>query len=115
MEYIIIPKDKKIGPFKASSKEEALHDFATIMDTNVSSYFEAVTEEELHTLIQEKNKKIHDQFVTDFMKGELINQFDLSEEDAEDVAENAYELYCEGNGETEYECIEEAYRDFTEW
>ena len=51
----------------------------------------------------------HAEFVTLFMKLELMGKYGLTEETAEDVAERAFDRYCEGNGETEYECIEWAF------
>ena len=51
----------------------------------------------------------HAEFVTMFMKLELMKTYGLTEEAAEDVAERAFDRYCEGNGETEYECIEWAF------
>lgn len=51
----------------------------------------------------------HDEFVISFMENEILNMHeDWSNEKCRDVAERAYDIYCEGNGETEYECIEKA-------
>lgn len=40
-------------------------------------------------------------------QNELMQNFGIKDEEkARDLAEDAYARYCEGNGETEYECIE---------
>lgn len=54
----------------------------------------------------------HAEFVTNFMQKELLENFDAKEEDTRKIAESAYGRYCEGNGETEYECIEWAYEEY---
>ena len=51
----------------------------------------------------------HAEFIALFMKLELMGTYGLTEEMAGDVARRAFERYCEGNGETEYECIEWAF------
>lgn len=44
----------------------------------------------------------------DFYRDELRDSFYVPESKYDDIAERAYELYCEGDGKTEYECLEEA-------
>lgn len=56
--------------------------------------------------------KAHDEFVTNWMASELFNAFGLTVTEAEECAELAYDLYCEGNGKTEYECIEDAFEEY---
>ena len=46
------------------------------------------------------------------MKNELLMQFNLNEDEADEVSKDAYEIYCRGDGQTKYECIEEAYNNF---
>ena len=41
----------------------------------------------------------------------LEEDFDVAPEDSQQLAEQAYDRYCEGNGETEYECIEAVYSE----
>lgn len=56
----------------------------------------------------------HEEFVTNWMYDTLLDDFDvegLSDDEIRELAEYAYERYCEGNGETEYECIEAAYEE----
>ncbi len=55
--------------------------------------------------------KAHIEFVTGWMKSE-IESMNFPESVANELAVTAYELYSEGNGETEYECIEKAVDDF---
>lgn len=54
----------------------------------------------------------HDAHVTSFMQMTLQNDFDMEETDAIEVAKDAYQYYCEGNGDTEYECIQKAYDEW---
>lgn len=65
-----------------------------------------------YTLTTEEVAKAHEEFVISFMENELISSFEIDEKAAKDVAVSAYERYCEGNGETEYECIEWAYNEY---
>lgn len=52
------------------------------------------------------------EFVTNWMRKTLEDDFDVSEEFSQSYAEWAYDLYCEGNGDTEYECVEKAYTEY---
>lgn len=56
----------------------------------------------------------HEEVVKQFMADTLMGDFNLDEEEAKEIAIKAYERYCEGNGETEYECIEWAYNQYCE-
>lgn len=60
-------------------------------------------------LTAEELEDAHAEFVTDFMRMTLETDFGVSLEDSQELAEQAYDRYCEGNGETEYECIEAVY------
>lgn len=62
-----------------------------------------------YTLTEEEVAMAHAEFVVSFMEDELISSFSLDEGMAKEVARAAYDRYCEGNGETEYECLEWAY------
>lgn len=48
----------------------------------------------------------HREFVVNFMQETLESDFGIDEKDSEKLAEAAYEKYAEGDGKTEYECIE---------
>lgn len=62
-------------------------------------------------LTEQELQEAHREFVVNFMKSELLENFDVNETESKDIAEAAYDRYCEGNGETEYECIEWAYEN----
>lgn len=62
-------------------------------------------------LTEEEIYKTHIEFVTGWMKSE-IESMNFPEPVANELAITAYELYSEGNGETEYECIEKTVDDF---
>lgn len=62
-------------------------------------------------LTEQELKEAHKEFVVNFIKNELLENFDVSEKESRNIAEAAYDRYCEGNGETEYECIEWAYEN----
>ena len=65
-------------------------------------------------LTHEEMMEAHDQIVTEFMTNVLIDDFGLDIEKAKDLGEVAYGRYCEGNDETEYECIEWAYNQYVQ-
>lgn len=62
-------------------------------------------------LTEDEIYKAHIEFVTGWMKSE-IESMEFPESVANELAVTAYELYSEGNGETEYECIEKAVDNF---
>ena len=64
-------------------------------------------------LTDDELSQAHKEFVTNFMTNELINNFDITDEEtARNIADNAYDIYCKGGGKTEYECIECAYCEY---
>ena len=60
-------------------------------------------------LTLEELYEAHAEFIKLFMKSELMGPYGLDEKTAEEVAERAFDRYCEGNGETQGECIEWAF------
>lgn len=61
-------------------------------------------------LTTEEIAKAHDEFVMNFMKKQFIENYGIRDKSlAEDLAQSAYDRYCEGYGETEGECIEWSY------
>ena len=63
-----------------------------------------------YELTSEELAAANTEFVTNFMKSELMGRCEISDEElAEELAEQAYDRYCEGNGETEGECIDWAF------
>ena len=112
--YYIVPKETEIL-VSGTDKEDAICNFATTMDLDMHTYFSVLTEEEYQAYCEAKSDAAaYKSHVIRFMKNELIETFEMPEQDAEDVAENAYAIYEQGNGQTEYECIEEAYDDWLE-
>lgn len=54
------------------------------------------------------------EYTTNWMKSVLTNDFGIDDESlADELAVTAYDLYCEGDGYTEYECVEKVYDDFS--
>lgn len=54
------------------------------------------------------------EFVTNWMKSTLENDFDVPEDESQGYAEWAYDRYSMGKGETEYRCVELAYDEYLE-
>ena len=68
-----------------------------------------------YELTSEELAAANAEFVTNFMKSEMMGRCEISDEElAEELAEQAYDRYCEGNGETEGECIDWAYYSWLE-
>lgn len=65
-----------------------------------------------YILTADELAKAAEEFVTNWMRDTLIEDFDVPEDEAEGVAEDAYNLYCEGDEGTEYECVEKAYQKY---
>ena len=59
--------------------------------------------------------KANEEFVTNFMKKELRENFDvkkMDETEIDAIAAKAFEIYQRGDGQTEYEALEEAYDEY---
>lgn len=67
-----------------------------------------------YELTYEELSAANTEFVTDFMRETLVDDFGLMEDEAEEWAKIAYDYYCEGEHGTEYDCIELAYDDYLE-
>ena len=65
-------------------------------------------------LTPDEISQAHDQFVTDWMESTLINDFEVPESLSETIAKEAYEIYSQGDGFTEYESVEKAYDQYTD-
>ncbi len=59
-----------------------------------------------YELTFEELTRANQEFVTNFMQETLESDFGIDEKDSEKLAEAAYKKYAEGDGKTEYECIE---------
>lgn len=75
----------------------------TRMVNNEQCIFE-LTKQELF----EANKE----FIINYMKDTLEYDFRVNKNVSLELAEQAYEIYSDGNGYTEYESIEQAYEEY---
>ena len=115
MKYYIIPKSHEaMDEIEADNAFNALMDFAFTMDSNMETYFKAITEEEYREYIRNYRYEMHKQFVTDWMIDTLQSDFDLKDKYAREYGERAYDIYSSGNGGTEYESVEAAYDEYIE-
>lgn len=57
-------------------------------------------------LTQKELFKANSEFVKNWMKDVLMNDYVYTRKLAENLAVSAYDEYCKGNGLTQYECIE---------
>lgn len=65
-----------------------------------------------YELTEKELSDANTEFVTNWMRKTLEEDFDVPEEFSQDYAEWAYDRYSEGNGETEYECVEKAFDEY---
>ena len=109
--YYIIPKNEIAFIVHSGNADHAMECFAWAMDSDMNRYFRAVTEEEYEEIKRERNLKgAHDQFI-DWAHDVLQEDFDdyeFDNETVDELAEDAWDINCEGEGYTEYECIQEA-------
>ena len=116
--FVILPNfDFRSEPIKAESKEDAMARFAAMMDSDMNQYFIAAPASKVDNYIGAERWRQHVIFVTDWMQSVLMdedNDFELNEETAQDIAEQAFEIYCRGDGYTEYEAVIEAYNQYME-
>ncbi len=107
--FYVVPVEQEIT-VSGRNKEDAICNFATSMDTDMNVYFKVLSKEEYEQYKEARtDAAAHERFVKAFMKEELTEQFDVPEDEAEDVAVDAYDIYTKGDDKTEYDCIEEAY------
>ena len=112
-DFIILPKfDFQSAPVMAESEEDALARFAAFMDSDMSQYFIAVPAAKVNNYIGAERWRQHVIFVTSWMKDVLMDNYDLDDATAQDIAEQGFEIYCCGDGYTEYEAVEEAYNKY---
>lgn len=57
-------------------------------------------------LTEEELSAAHTEFVVNFFRGEMETSFDIPTSHSLELAQKAYDMYAEGDGKTEYECIE---------
>lgn len=122
--YLIIPKDDVAFVVHSGNAEDAMSCFAWAMDSDMNAYFRAVTEEEYEEIKEEKLWEASKKTQVDFYIEELEDNFDVPEDQIPDVADNAYEIYCNAGHypysdvETEYDALNKAYDEWcdeNEW
>ena len=111
MKYYIIPNTEIVMTIESDSREEAMSDFAWRMSSDMNEYFRAVTEDEYLNYKIEKNvDEAHSQFINwahDVLEEDFY-EYRFDQETIDDLAEDAWDINCDGDGYTEYECIKEA-------
>ena len=114
--YYIIPTTNEIVELTASSPEEALAAFALDICNNAGRYFRAATEDEYIAYVYNTLANASEAFIKDFYKKELSGNFseEIPEGEIDACADAAYELYCRGDGHTEYQALEQAVDEFQE-
>jgi len=111
MKYYIIPKvdiamEINADIMNCNNKADAMTIFAINMDSDMNQYFKAVTEEEYENMKNDKDFGTYKRTVIDFMRDVALDNFYIPEADANDVAYDAYEKFCEGKESlTQYECV----------
>ena len=115
MKYYIIPVNEIAFTVDAKDAADAMESFATHMDLDMNAYFKAVTEEEYERIMLKQRHDARKEDQIDFYLDELDEYYDLVPKNMiHDIAERAYEIYCEGNGDTEYEALEKAIEEYEE-
>lgn len=109
--YYIIPKDEIAFIVHSGNADHAMECFAWAMDSDMNRYFRAVTEEEYLEYKEKKNfEGAHSQFIDWAIEvlQEDFDDYEFDKETVDELAEDAWDINCEGEGYTEYECIHEA-------
>ncbi len=109
--FYIVPRNQEIK-ISAPDADEAMANFAFTMDSDMNTYFVALSHEEYVKYLAERYEEGRKVFLTSFMYGELVSGFEVPEDEAEKVAENAYQLYSKDGIKTEHDCIQEAYEEW---
>jgi len=66
-----------------------------------------------YTLTRSEMSMAHAEYIMDFYIDELFTNFpDIPKEEVRGIAERAYDIYSEGEGDTEYEALEKAVKEF---
>ncbi len=108
MKFFIIPREF-IHEIECDNAQEAMEIFATTMDLDMNIYFKAVSEEQYRIVNLQKEMEAVKNNIVGFMSSEFESQYGLEMDEAEEAAEEAYNLYVQGNGQTQYECIQDTY------
>ena len=122
MKYYIIPKDEIVCEINADDAGDAVVEFATYMDSDMNVYFRAVTEEEYHNYLREREAVAAMNSEIEFMADELMGDPDLDypEDVCYKIAALAYKIYCKAGSYpycdivTEYDAINRAVEEYCE-
>jgi hypothetical protein len=112
MKYYVIPKKEVMAMVDAEHPPK--------ISSAASKYFRVVTEDEYNRIESERCAEYEKKFKIEFFTSELINGFDVSEEDVQEIAERAYEIYCDAGRppycdiSTEYDALERAFEECQE-
>lgn len=108
--YYIIPHSMvPVFEVEANSPEEAMSEFALQMDLDMNAYFKAVDDiGRSEAELDESRRKY-----VEWAKDEIETEWECDDSDlAEEIADRAFDIYTEGDGYTEYECIELAVNEY---
>lgn len=117
--YYIIPVNDIVMEVEGNDKYEAMDEFAFKMDLDMNAYFRAVTEEEYAEIVATKMVDYSENMKINFWRDEFLSdpgyygfKCEEAESAVDDVVEMAYEIYCQGDGHTEYEALELAAEEY---
>ena len=113
IKYYIVPNDSPIETVNANSPDEALIAFASSFPVDLGKYFRAVTESEYEDIMLQQDIDGDRNLFIRFAKEVLEEDFEVPADDLDEIADTAFEYYCDGVG-TEYEAIQGAADDYWE-
>ena len=120
MKYYIIPISEIAMEVEAEDKYGAMDEFALKADFDLNVYFKAVTEEEYHDYLREREAVADMNSEIEFMASELMGDPDLAypEDVCYKIAALAYKIYCKAGSYpycdivTEYDAINRAVEEY---
>ena len=120
MKYYIIPTGEIAMEVEAEDKYGAMDEFALKADFDLNAYFKAVTEEEYHDYLREREAVNAMNGEIEFMADELMGDPDLDypEDVYYKIAVLAYKIYCKAGSYpycdivTEYDAINRAVEEY---
>lgn len=118
--YYIIPKEDIAMELYSANADDAMSCFAWAMDFDMNRYFRAVTEEEYHDYLREREAVNAMNGEIEFMADELMGDPDLDypEDVYYKIAVLAYKIYCKAGSYpycdivTEYDAINRAVEEY---
>ena len=109
--YFIVPRFDIAMELEAETPEDAMCDFAFNMESDMNTYFRAVDASTYEGVLLEATKLHYLEWAKEKIREDFEDESAVPEEDVADVAESAWDYYCDENG-TEYECIELAVAEY---